>query len=111
VSGEPFGLIQNLDTSGCSWRLELKFSDRLPSPSNKLVSRARDLCYRERKAAAFAQALSVIFDGLKLLDQWPTVFQEMGKLEPVRPSPHLDVGEYQANVASLLKDRNAFIRI
>jgi hypothetical protein len=46
-----------------------------------------------------------------LLDQWPTVFQEMGKLELVRPSRHLDVGEYQANVASLLKDRNTFIRI
>src|SRR2546423_8318459 len=35
----------------------------------------------------------------------------MGKLEPVHRSRHMDVGEYQANVASLLEDRNGLIRV
>ena len=67
-----------------------------------------------QKATAFGQIALCNFcmTGCRNdLDRWPTIFHEMGELESVHRTRHIDVGKDQANVASLLKDRNGVVRI
>jgi hypothetical protein len=80
-----------------------------------VMNSACDCCCSIRfrqKSAAFRQIALCNFcmaGSRNDFDRWPPAFHKMGELEPVHRTRHVDVGKDQANVASLLKDRNGLV--